>query len=93
MATIAMNFDTHAFVKQLTAAGMPEKQAEVLAEYQVHLLEDSAVTKQDLKALALEIDVKLAKLRAEVITDLVKWMLGVAVAQSAFIISAFKLFH
>jgi hypothetical protein len=25
-------FDTHAFIKRLTAAGMPEQQAEILAE-------------------------------------------------------------
>jgi hypothetical protein len=31
-------FDTHAFVKRLTAAGMPEAQAEVLADEQVRLI-------------------------------------------------------
>ena len=29
-----MIFDTHAFVKELTQAGMPEEQAEVLAQSQ-----------------------------------------------------------
>ena len=36
MATIA--FDTHAFIKRPTAAGMPEPQAEILAEAKVDLL-------------------------------------------------------
>ena len=30
----AIAFDTHAFIKRLTAAGMPETQAEVLADEQ-----------------------------------------------------------
>jgi hypothetical protein len=31
-------FDSHAFIKRLTAAGMPERQAEILAEEQVRLI-------------------------------------------------------
>ena len=46
-------FDTHAFVKQLTAVGMPENQAEVLAANQVSLIDDKLATKQDLKALEM----------------------------------------
>ena len=33
------NFDTHAFVKRLTGAGMPESQAEILAQGQADLYE------------------------------------------------------
>ncbi|MCY4453465.1 MAG: hypothetical protein OXC01_16110 [Immundisolibacterales bacterium] len=49
MTSIA--FDTHAFVKDLTAAGMPEAQAEVLAQSQAKLIDEKLATKQDLKAL------------------------------------------
>ena len=49
MATIA--FDTHAFVKELTQAGMPEAQAEVLARSQATLIDEKLATKQDLKVL------------------------------------------
>ena len=49
MASIA--FDTHAFVKELTAAGMPEAQAEVLANSQAKLIDEKLATKQDLKEL------------------------------------------
>jgi len=49
MATIA--FDTHAFVKELTQAGMPEAQAEVLARSQATLIDEKLATKQDLKEL------------------------------------------
>jgi hypothetical protein len=44
-------FDTHAFIKRLTAAGMPEPQAEILAEEQARLLNEHIATKADLKAL------------------------------------------
>ena len=49
MASIA--FDTHAFVKDLTAAGMPEAQAEVLASSQAKLIDAKLATKQGLKEL------------------------------------------
>ena len=49
MATLA--FDTHAFVKELTQAGMPEAQAEVLARSQATLIDEKLATKQDLKEL------------------------------------------
>ena len=49
MASIA--FDTHAFVKELTAAGMPEAQAEVLANSQAKLIDEQLATKKDLKEL------------------------------------------
>ena len=46
----AIMFDTHAFVKELTEAGMPEAQAEVLARTQATLIDEKLATKQDLKA-------------------------------------------
>lgn len=44
-------FDTHAFVKRLTTAGMPEQQAEILAEEQARLIGEHLATKADLNAL------------------------------------------
>ena len=49
MTTLA--FDTHKFVKELTAAGMKTAQAEVLASSYASLLTDRIATKDDLKAL------------------------------------------
>lgn len=46
----AIMFDTHAFVKELTQAGMPEAQAEILARTQATLIDEKLATKQDLKA-------------------------------------------
>ncbi|MGF1607611.1 MAG: hypothetical protein ACFB22_14875 [Rhodothalassiaceae bacterium] len=42
----AIAFDTHSFVKRLTASGMPEAQAESLADEQAKLLTDRLATKQ-----------------------------------------------
>ena len=61
-------FDTYAFVKRLTHAGMPEDQAEVLANGQADLYE-RLVTKeyleQKLGALELTLRNELEKVRAE----------------------------
>ncbi len=58
MNTLA--FDTHLFVKRMTAAGMPEAQAEVLADEQTNLIENNLATKRNLKDLevALKRDLK-----------------------------------
>lgn len=63
MATLA--FDTHAFVKELTQAGMPEAQAEVLARSQATLIDEKLTTKQDLKELEARLrhDMKELELR------------------------------
>ena len=53
MSTIV--FDTHAFVKELTEAGMPEPQAEVLARSQANLIDEKLATKEDLKKLELRL--------------------------------------
>ena len=45
MQAPALTFDTHAFVKRLTKAGMPEDQAEVLANGQSDFYE-RLVTKE-----------------------------------------------
>ena len=63
MSTLA--FDTHAFVKDLTRAGMPEEQAEVLARSQATLIDEKLATKQDLKELGTRLcrDMKELELR------------------------------
>ena len=57
MSTIV--FDTHAFVKELTEAGMPEAQAEVLARSQANLIDEKLATKEDLKELELRLTMRL----------------------------------
>ena len=60
MATIV--FDTHAFVKEMAEAGMPEKQAEVLARSQAALINETLATKQDLKELELRLTIRLGSM-------------------------------
>ena len=61
-------FDTHAFVKSLTGAGMPEDQAEVLAKGQADLYE-RLVTKEYFQ---FTLNHELEKLRAELKNDIDK---------------------
>jgi hypothetical protein len=58
----ATSFDTHAFVKRLTQAGMPEAQAEVLADSQTKLIDEKLATKQDLKELELRLTIRLGSM-------------------------------
>ncbi len=60
MGTIV--FDTRAIVKELAEAGMPEKQAEVLARSQATLINETLATKQDLKELELRLTIRLGSL-------------------------------
>ena len=61
-------FDTHAFVKRLTGAGMPEDQAEILANGQADLYE-RLVTKEHFE---FTLKHELEKLRAELKHDIDK---------------------
>ena len=58
MTTLA--FDTHKFVKELTAAGMKTAKAEVLASSYASLLTDRIATKDDLKALEDRLNARIA---------------------------------
>ena len=74
-------FDTHKFVKDLTRNGMPDKQAEVLADHYASLLTDRLATKEDLfglrtelkgdnKSLRKDLDNKIEALRTELKGDI-----------------------
>ena len=68
MANLA--FDTHKYVKRLTAVGMPEKQAEVIAYEQSSLIEDQLATKHDIEELRAATKRDIEELRAEVKRDI-----------------------
>ena len=62
----AIAFDTHRFVKNLTAGGFTEAQAEALAREQVHLFNSSLATKADIRGTKADIrgtkaDIRRAK--------------------------------
>jgi len=77
MTTIT--FDTHAFVKRLIAAGMPEPQAEVLADQQTKLIDDKLATKHDLEMLRLATQNDLELLKRD-LTIRMGTIVGAAVA-------------
>ena len=61
-------FDTHAFVKRLTAAGMPVEQAEILADESTRLVGEQVATKQDIALLRTDLELlraDLDRLRSE----------------------------
>ena len=64
MASLA--FDTHAFVKDLTASGMPTEQAEVLARTYATLLTDRLATKDDLALQDDRIEVEFVSVRSDI---------------------------
>jgi hypothetical protein len=91
----ALAFDTHAFVKRLVTAGMPEAQAEVLADQQSRLIDEKLSTKEDLsKAEAtIRFEIRQTELRLEtkvesVKADIIKWMFGTIGFQTVIIIGA-----
>ena len=57
-------FDTHAFFKSLTYAGMEEQQAEALLEFQNHLINDSLATKRDIGEVKASIEEVKASVEA-----------------------------
>ena len=66
---MSIAFDTHRFVKRLTTeGGFTEKQAEILADEQVAVLNANLATKADIEAVKAEIEA----LRHETKTDLAK---------------------
>ena len=68
MQSPALTFDTHAFVKRLTRAGMPEDQAEILSKGQADLYE-RLVTKEYFE---FTLNHELEKLKAELKNDIDK---------------------
>ena len=64
----AIAFDTHRFVKNLTASGFTEAQAEALAGEQVHLFNSSLATKADIRGTKADIRRAKADLEAKIET-------------------------
>ena len=83
MTTFA--FDTHKFVKELTAAGMKTAQAEVLASSYASLLTDRIATKDDLKALETRMESRLEALEDRLNARIAYAQVAAVVALSAVI--------
>jgi len=83
-------FDTHAFVKRLTAAGMPVEQAEVLADEQSRFLGEQLATKQDVALLRADLELLRADMTAmeQRIKDQLTIRLGGMLAAAVAIMAA-----
>ena len=78
-------FDTHAFIKRLTAAGMPVDQAAVLADEHARLLGEQLATKQDVALLRSDLVVLEQRIKDQ-LTIRVGGMLAAAVAVIAALV-------
>lgn len=95
MTTIT--FDTHEFIKELKNAGFSEEQAETITKLQkaavASTLEqarhecdlDHLVTNQSLDARIREAELKSEVKLAETKSDLIRWIVSVALLQTALI--------
>jgi hypothetical protein len=96
----AVLFDTLAYANKLKEAGVPDKQAEAQCAALVELFDYQAATKKDmqesearLKHDLQESEARLKEKIAEMKVDLLKWVIGLLFAQSALLVSFFKIFH
>jgi hypothetical protein len=81
----SVTFDTLKFVKQLEAAGVPAAQAEAEARALAEVLQanlDDLATKRGLKDLELALRRDLSEMKY----DLLKWVVGIALAQIGLLI-------
>ena len=106
MASDALAFDTHRFVKRMTAAGMPVQQAEALAESQSDLLNANLATKNELAKTESALRADIAKTNAEIANTesrlraeianteahLIKWMVGLTMGSVGVMIALFSFF-
>jgi len=78
-------FDTYKFIKELEAAGVPHAQAEAMLKVQQEIIEhsiDELATKADLDKVEHSLKIEIQ----EVKFDLLKWIVGLALAQFALLV-------
>ena len=94
-----LTFDTYAYVKRLKEAGFTEVQAEAQATALADALKGSAAelaTKADLRELELRLEARLAALHRDIEAmkaDLLKWVIGLFIAQVGLFAALVKLLH
>ena len=74
----ALIFDTHKFITKMTKVGMPQPQAEALAESNVEVMETTLATKQDLKDIEAKLTSKIEKAKIKTIGIITTIMVGLA---------------
>ena len=92
------SIDTHQTVKDLTAAGFTDAQAEALTQAlrQAQNIDlSNLATTHDVNDLRSEMKTEFAQARremAEIKAELIKWVVGIGFAQIATILAILKLF-
>lgn len=95
----SLKFNTLHFANKLKEAGMDSKQAEVLAELQAEVAEDTSTghaTTGDLEILESKINSKISALETKISAleaTIIKWVIGISFAQTALIVSLVKFVH
>ena len=92
----AATFDTLAYAKRLVAAGVPEQQAEAHAEALREFTTEQLATKADIELLRADFRREMADLRREMAdlkADLLKWVIGLFIAQAGLFAVLVKLIH
>ena len=87
-----LTFDTLAYVKTLREAGVPEPPAEAQAGALAEVLRQGTgdlVTKQDLAVAVADIHREIETMKA----DLLKWVVGLFIAQVGLFAALVKLLH
>jgi hypothetical protein len=95
----ALTFDTLAYAKRLKEAGFTEPQAEGQAAALADALKGSAVelaTQADLREMELRMDARFTSLHRDIEAmkaDLLKWVIGLFIAQVWLFAALVKLLH
>jgi hypothetical protein len=92
-------FDTHKFVRRLKEAGLPEMQAEALTdalrdaqgEADLATKQDITELKRDIQSLEIRFDAELRTRIKEIEATLLKWVVGLLIAQTAVLIAAARI--
>ena len=84
-------FDSLTYSKRLQELGFPREQAEGFAQLQREILDDRLVTKDHLDMRLRELETRQNIRLAELKNDLPRWIMGIAVAQTALIVALLAL--
>lgn len=80
-------FDTLAFAEKLEKVNFTRDQAKILTEEIRNILDDNVATKQDLLEVKRDLQVQIEQSKNE----LLKWMIGLLLAQTGVVAALVKL--
>jgi len=84
-------FDTVTYANRLKKVGVPGTQAETHAQLLSEAVVSKVISSQYLDTKLAEITAKVDVKVAELKTELIRWVLGAAIAQTSIILSCMKL--